>query len=82
MEQEILLRQNKDGLWEEYNPFTTIECETEEDFLELEKAIKHYKNHGHYVIDENGNAYCNKCKRIDDGASVHFYCPFCGAKMD
>ena len=38
--------------------------------------------HGLWVTDEKGVTYCGRCKVIDDFASVHNYCPNCGAKMD
>lgn len=39
---EILLKQNKDGTWEEYDPFCEIVCETEEDFNCIKEAVKLY----------------------------------------
>ena len=38
--------------------------------------------HGRWVTDENGITYCGNCRHMDDYASVHNYCPNCGAKMD
>lgn len=38
---EILLMQNEDGKWSEKpEPFAVIECETEESFKHLEKALE------------------------------------------
>ena len=39
-------------------------------------------SYGQWITAENGITYCGKCKHIDDYASVHYYCPFCGTKMD
>ena len=46
------------------------------------KAVfdKHRPN-GRWVTDENGVTYCEKCRHIDDYASVHNYCPNCGVDM-
>jgi NADH pyrophosphatase NudC (nudix superfamily) len=38
--------------------------------------------HGRWITDGDGVTYCGKCRHIDDYASVHNYCPNCGAKMD
>lgn len=38
--------------------------------------------HGRWNTDEKGVTYCGRCRIIDDYASVHNYCPNCGAKMD
>ena len=38
--------------------------------------------HGRWITDEKGVTYCGRCRIIDDYASVHNYCPNCGAKMD
>ena len=38
--------------------------------------------HGLWITDEKGVTYCGRCKVIDDFASVHNYCPNCGARMD
>ena len=35
-----------------------------------------------WIIDDKGVAYCGRCRHIDDYASVHNYCPYCGAKME
>lgn len=79
---EIILRQNEDGTWsEKKEPFAVVECETEEDYELLKKAVAHFKNHGKYIIDERGVAHCNKCKHIDDDYGVHCFCPFCGARI-
>lgn len=41
MENQIILRMNQDGVFEEYKePFTAIECSTEEDFRYLEEAVR------------------------------------------
>ena len=37
--------------------------------------------HGRWITDEKGKTYCSRCRVIDDYASVHNYCPFCGANM-
>ena len=56
---------------------------------EVEQAIKDAPTvdavevvHGRWITDEKGVIYCEKCRHIDDYASVHNYCPNCGAKMD
>ena len=38
--------------------------------------------HGRWITDEKGVTYCGRCRIIDDYASVHNYCPNCGARMD
>lgn len=40
----IMLVQNQDGKFEEYKePFTTIECKTEEDFKMIQESVKQYR---------------------------------------
>lgn len=49
MENQILLRMNEDGVFEEYKePFATIECPTEEDYQYLKEAVqeKHEREKG------------------------------------
>jgi len=43
---ELIIRHNPEtGLWEEYKePYMTIECQTEEDYLQLEKILEYWKN--------------------------------------
>ena len=45
-DKELLIRRNPEtGLWEEYKePYMTIECRTEEDYLQLEKILDYWKN--------------------------------------
>ena len=44
-----------------------------ENFLEKKK--------GEWITDEKGVTYCGNCRCIDDYASVHNFCPICGADM-
>ena len=37
---------------------------------------------GRWITDDKGVTYCGRCRHIDDYASVHNYCPNCGAKME
>ena len=37
---------------------------------------------GRWITDEKGVAYCGRCRIVDDYASVHNYCPNCGARLD
>ena len=47
--EEILLRMNEDGVFEEYKePFAIIECPTEEDFLDLQEAVR-YKEANRWI---------------------------------
>ena len=38
--------------------------------------------HGRWITDDKDVTYCGNCRHIDDYASVHNYCPMCGAKMN
>lgn len=51
---EMLLIHGEDGKWKEYNPYATIDIETEEDFKELEKALELYQKvkRGEAIIQE------------------------------
>lgn len=41
---EIMLVQNKDGKFEKYKePYTSIDCQTEEDFKMIQEAVKQYR---------------------------------------
>lgn len=44
-DKEIILMQNEDGTWSEKpEPFAVIECPTEEDFKDFEKALQIRRN--------------------------------------
>ena len=53
MENEILLRMNEDGVFEEYKePFATIDCPTEEDYRHLEEAVRYKEAHRWIPVTE------------------------------
>lgn len=53
-DKELLIRQNPEtGLWEEYKePYMTIECQTEEDYLQLEKIFDYWKSRPQWISVE------------------------------
>ena len=71
-EDTIVLRCNEDGKWEQYEPYATIECPTEEDYDFLVRAVEHYKQ-----SRESGNMVevvrCKDCalRYSGDCASMH-----------
>ena len=50
-DKELIIRHNPEtGLWEEYKePYMTIECPTEEDYLRLEKILDYWKNRPQWI---------------------------------
>lgn len=34
----------------------------------------------HLVINEEGLLQCSNCGKVDEGAMIHEYCPFCGKR--
>lgn len=53
MENQIILRMNDAGVFEEYKePFTTIECPTEEDFRYLEEAVRYKQTYRWIPVTE------------------------------
>ena len=68
---------------------TNSPCYDKEDILEACVNLLHTAPtvdavevvRGRWITDEKGKTYCNRCRVIDDYASVHNYCPFCGANM-
>ena len=50
-DKELIIRHNPEtGLWEEYKePYMTIECQTEEDYLQLEKILDYWKNRPQWI---------------------------------
>ena len=93
MSKEIVLRMNKDGVFEKYEePYITIECQTKEDFEFIKKAVERQKPQ---KVTHEATLYkcctCPNCKNVVDkfekwGESTvritHKYCLFCGQRLD
>lgn len=86
---EILLRMNKDGVFEKYEePFAVIECQTEEDFNRIKIAIEK-QNPKKFEI-WNGQCSCPNCKYLFGNYKtfktlIHWempYCKNCGQALD
>lgn len=94
MRDEILLQCREDGTWEEYKePYATIDCATEEDYLFLQEAVKHYQK------EKEGCEICNEPPKwfavfgagfpylhvrkvlFKDGRAKAKACPFCGREL-
>lgn len=86
---EILLRMNEDGVFEEYEePYATIECQTKEDFEGLQRAVEK-QNPKKPFKESLADRFCVCC-----GAYINFdalngkiehapkYCHECGQKID
>lgn len=80
MQREIKLKCREDGVWEEYKePFVTIHCPTEEDFLYLKEAVEYYKKN----VVENKPLTLNElvnmqgeiiyCTPLNDWAKIMHY---------
>lgn len=74
--------------WEPYEPYATIDCQTEEAFQFVQDALEHYKKRGRWEQTAESIWRCSACGEewyfeagnpIESGAN---YCPQCGAKMD
>lgn len=90
MSKEIVLRCNKDGVWERYEPYATIECPTEDDYNFLVNAVeKSRKCEGTWEkSDIPGEKYvCSECGGacwyydFEGDVAKSKFCPNCGAKM-
>lgn len=80
MQDKLKLRCREDGTWEEYkDPFVTIHCPTEEDFLYLRNAVEYYKanvvENKPLTLDElvNMQGEIVYCTPLNDWAKVTEY---------
>ena len=62
---EILLRQNPDGTWDEYNPYCTIEVDSEEDFKLIQAAVQLY------LKIKDGNAFVGEWIPVSEPPKEH-----------
>ncbi len=93
--ENIVLRMNKDGKWEKYEPYMTIDCPTEDDFEYLKAALEKQKQMAVIIVDEPDREFldycCPRCKvtlqqkfKAAKNATVHKskYCDECGQALD
>lgn len=83
----IMLRMNEDGTWaKKEEPYTTIECPTEEDYNSLIKATeKQIPMKPTEINNECGYFVCPACEftvGYMDNCHNHNYCLICGQKLD
>lgn len=83
-EKPLVLQCNKDGVWEKYEPYMTIECPTEEDYDFIVRAVEYYKQSkqsvGEWIWDkEHSNYKCSLCGEYD--VTTPKFCRGCGARM-
>lgn len=94
-ENGITFRMNKDGTWEKYEPYMTIDCPTEEDFEYLKAALEKQHKEPVVIVDEQDREFldycCPRCKvtlqqklKAAKNATVHKskYCDECGQALD
>lgn len=91
MSNKILLKQNEDGTWGKFEPYTTIVIETKEDFDRLQEALEKQKPK---KPDLEGDGYadgqlvydtwiCPCCgKRYEVDYDDYNHCPECGQAID
>lgn len=89
MEKEIQMRYNEETeLWEEYDPYMTIDIMTEEDYKHLEIAIEKQKAKKPFKesLADYGCPVCGAYINFDglNGKIEHApkYCSECGQKLD
>jgi hypothetical protein len=78
-EKEIMLRPNKDGEWEVFEPYTTIVVDTEEDYKFLEEAVEKQKAKDIHIY-ANGTEHCPNCDANLTGMGFK-YCIECGQAL-
>lgn len=61
--------------------YNEVDQETVESVFPGCSAEQNEQDQGRWVVGENGSIYCSKCRTIDDYASVHYFCPFCGVRI-
>lgn len=85
MNEEILLRQNENGEFEPYEPYATIEIDTEEDFDKIKSAIEKQRAEKPFEVNEKVPYITWKCpicgKRHTTVEKVN-HCDNCGQKID
>ena len=85
MNEEILLRQNENGEFESYEPYATIEIDTEEDFDKIKSAIDKQKPMKPAEADDREGCVtwmCPACERVHFTEWKTNYCSECGQKID
>ena len=91
MSKGILLMQGTDGVFEQFEPFATIFCQTEEDFKHVKEAVEKQEAKkpylegdgyadGQLVYDTWICPHCEKHYEVD--YDDYDYCPNCGQKID
>ena len=79
-EEGIILRQNEKGEWVVYEPYTTIDVETEEEFEFLKEAVEKQKPKQLHRY-ANGTDHCPNCDANLTGMGFK-YCVECGQALD
>ena len=78
-EEGIILRQNENGEWVVYEPYTTIDVETEEEFEFLKEAVEKQKPKQLHQY-ANGTEHCPSCDANLTGMGFKF-CVECGQAL-
>ena len=60
MSDEILLKQNEDGTYSKYEPYATLDIETEEDFNRLQELLE-FSNRMQWIPCSERLPKCNGC---------------------
>lgn len=78
-EEGITLRQNENGEWVVYEPYATIDVETEEEFEFLKEAVEKQKPKQLHRY-ANGTDHCPNCDANLTGMGFKF-CVECGQAL-
>ena len=78
-EEGIILRQNENGEWVVYEPYTTIDVETKEAFEFLKDAVEKQKPKKLHIY-ANGTEHCPNCDANLTGMGFKF-CVECGQAL-
>ena len=87
---EILIKQDVDGKFKQYEPYATAFFDNEEDLLKVEEAVekqnpmKLQKEEMFNGLYEYTLGTCPRCSNelYHDEGSERTYCPFCGQRLD
>lgn len=61
-EKPLLIRCNEEGMWENYEPYATIDCRNEEDYNFIVRAVEYYNNQSRANENMVEVVRCKDCK--------------------
>lgn len=85
-EEFYFFKQNKDGEFEQYEPYITVSVDTEKDYEFMKQAIEKQKPKKPIKAQEHiryAMCYvCPNCGKTFSGTGIANYCYHCGQRLD